>query len=98
MCHTSCLVRLLSGVVYVCVFHVVSFFFFSRRTLHTRCPLLTGVLTCALPISPDRRRPQRRVAVCAGRRHHSGRGTCTACRCRSAVPGCSSRRNYGSAG
>src|SRR3546814_8954673 len=31
-------------------------FFFSRRRRHTRCALVTGVQTCALPISvPDRR-------------------------------------------
>src|SRR3546814_4022249 len=28
------------------------FFFFSSRRLHTRCALVTGVQTCALPISP----------------------------------------------
>src|SRR3546814_4245048 len=28
-----------------------SFFFFSSRRLHTRCALVTGVQTCALPIS-----------------------------------------------
>src|SRR3546814_4599142 len=27
------------------------FFFFSSRRLHTRCALVTGVQTCALPIS-----------------------------------------------
>src|SRR3546814_16794131 len=27
------------------------FFFFSSRVLHTRCALVTGVQTCALPIS-----------------------------------------------
>src|SRR3546814_3540145 len=27
-----------------------SFFFFSSRRLHTRCALVTGVQTCALPI------------------------------------------------
>src|SRR3546814_9371246 len=31
----------------VCVFH---FFFFSSRRRHTRCALVTGVQTCALPI------------------------------------------------
>src|SRR3546814_3856710 len=31
----------------------VSFFFSSRRR-HTRCALVTGVQTCALPISSDR--------------------------------------------
>src|SRR3546814_2621663 len=28
-------------------------FFFSNRKRHTRCALVTGVQTCALPISPD---------------------------------------------
>src|SRR3546814_8481126 len=33
-------------------------FFFSSRRRHTRCALVTGVQTCALPISPTcRRRP-----------------------------------------
>src|SRR3546814_18545339 len=30
---------------------VVIFFFFSSRRRHTRCALVTGVQTCALPIS-----------------------------------------------
>src|SRR3546814_1925139 len=30
---------------------VVDMFFFSGRSLHTRCALVTGVQTCALPIS-----------------------------------------------
>src|SRR3546814_4961972 len=29
------------------------FFFFSSRRRHTRCALVTGVQTCALPISGD---------------------------------------------
>src|SRR3546814_7608051 len=29
-------------------------FFFSSRRRHTRCALVTGVQTCALPIYPDR--------------------------------------------
>src|SRR3546814_7415928 len=29
-------------------------FFFSSRRRHTRCALVTGVQTCALPISPKR--------------------------------------------
>src|SRR3546814_16127532 len=34
---------------------VLMFFFFSSRRRHTRCALVTGVQTCALPISaPDR--------------------------------------------
>src|SRR3546814_7701612 len=33
---------------------VVSVFFFSSRRRHTRCALVTGVQTCALPISLHR--------------------------------------------
>src|SRR3546814_7004895 len=29
-------------------------FFFSSRRRHTRCALVTGVQTCALPILPDK--------------------------------------------
>src|SRR3546814_17943910 len=37
----------------MCVlFMSVLFFFFSSRRRHTRCALVTGVQTCALPISP----------------------------------------------
>src|SRR3546814_16273315 len=31
---------------------MIFFFFFSSRRRHTRCALVTGVQTCALPISP----------------------------------------------
>src|SRR3546814_4098641 len=34
---------------------VVTWFFFSSRRRHTRCALVTGVQTCALPISPPPR-------------------------------------------
>src|SRR3546814_2892993 len=34
----------------MCVF--VLYFFFSSRRRHTRCALVTGVQTCALPIFP----------------------------------------------
>src|SRR3546814_2038485 len=30
--------------------HTICFFFFSSRRRHTRCALVTGVQTCALPI------------------------------------------------
>src|SRR3546814_9878435 len=33
------------------MFFLVFFFFFSSRRRHTRCALVTGVQTCALPIS-----------------------------------------------
>src|SRR3546814_3132607 len=36
-------------VMFVCL--VVFIFFFSSRRRHTRCALVTGVQTCALPIS-----------------------------------------------
>src|SRR3546814_9728906 len=32
-------------------FSLILFFFFSSRRRHTRCALVTGVQTCALPIS-----------------------------------------------
>src|SRR3546814_15450976 len=36
--------------MYVILFCYVLFFFFSSRRRHTRCALVTGVQTCALPI------------------------------------------------
>src|SRR3546814_2124471 len=35
----------------LCLLCVRLFFFFSSRRRHTRCALVTGVQTCALPIS-----------------------------------------------
>src|SRR3546814_1941123 len=35
----------------ICSFSLSLFFFFSSRRRHTRCALVTGVQTCALPIS-----------------------------------------------
>src|SRR3546814_10799008 len=35
------------------VFFFLWFFFFSSRRRHTRCALVTGVQTCALPICQD---------------------------------------------
>src|SRR3546814_3488088 len=41
-------------VIYVCLKHKMVYelriFFFSSRRRHTRCALVTGVQTCALPI------------------------------------------------
>src|SRR3546814_5912606 len=34
-------------------FHICSVFFFSSRRRHTRCALVTGVQTCALPICTE---------------------------------------------
>src|SRR3546814_8969072 len=36
--------------MYICVKVLVSWFFFCSRRRHTRCALVTGVQTCALPI------------------------------------------------
>src|SRR3546814_6079373 len=36
--------------MYRCFIYSVWFFFFSSRRRHTRCALVTGVQTCALPI------------------------------------------------
>src|SRR3546814_6305983 len=41
-------------------------FFFSSRRRHTRCALVTGVQTCALPILPQRRNAQVAQAGDAG--------------------------------
>src|SRR3546814_5358095 len=41
------------------------FFFFSSRRRHTRCALVTGVQTCALPISILSGKPERIDAVAA---------------------------------
>src|SRR3546814_6542355 len=45
--------------VYLCTSYCIGFylFFFSSRRRHTRCALVTGVQTCALPISHDRAVP-----------------------------------------
>src|SRR3546814_5259804 len=46
----------------MCCFHILLFFFSSKRR-HTRCALVTGVQTCALPISTaSRLRPEAVVA------------------------------------
>src|SRR3546814_5936789 len=36
---------------FICFLSFCLFFFFSSRRRHTRCALVTGVQTCALPIS-----------------------------------------------
>src|SRR3546814_1737239 len=63
-------VLLVPGGYSVLVRFVVLFFFSSRRR-HTRCALVTGVQTCALPIYPARvlpafrPRPRRAPPPCA---------------------------------
>src|SRR3546814_9729781 len=56
MCGSHCM------ILYFDVWFVFLFFFSSRRR-HTRCALVTGVQTCALPIYPRQSRWRR----------HSGR-------------------------
>src|SRR3546814_5707340 len=46
-------------VVVVCI---SIFFFFSSRRRHTRCALVTGVQTCALPICPRLHKGNRDMA------------------------------------
>src|SRR3546814_8934598 len=40
-------------IFYFCFFSFCFIFFFSSRRRHTRCALVTGVQTCALPISNE---------------------------------------------
>src|SRR3546814_7061824 len=46
---------------------VFLFFFFSSRRRHTRCALVTGVQTCALPIWPPGLRPTYFPRRCNGK-------------------------------
>src|SRR3546814_8323775 len=48
------------------------FFFFSSRRRHTRCALVTGVQTCALPISPKITNPQ---CICSNEAYHMQRSS-----------------------
>src|SRR3546814_4121679 len=45
------------NVFYYTFTYVMCFFFFSSRRRHTRCALVTGVQTCALPLISIRRIP-----------------------------------------
>src|SRR3546814_10355547 len=45
-----CCYLLILLFVWYLMFFCVFFFFFSSRRRHTRCALVTGVQTCALPI------------------------------------------------
>src|SRR3546814_2815754 len=58
-----CECRGIVAVYVVWCLMIVCFFFFSSRRRHTRCALVTGVQTCALPIS---RRLERALAESAG--------------------------------
>src|SRR3546814_14708337 len=66
----------MASISVVVVYILVFLFFFSSRRRHTRCALVTGVQTCALPISPAPPprnstgttccRPIDRASCCAG--------------------------------
>src|SRR3546814_3264991 len=49
------------------VLHSLWYFFFSSRRRHTRCALVTGVQTCALPIYPVERLAALRLDGVQGR-------------------------------
>src|SRR3546814_18068349 len=49
--------------IFMCVLRYYLFFFFSSRRRHTRCALVTGVQTCALPIYASSRWVGRDAAV-----------------------------------
>src|SRR3546814_5431592 len=57
--------------IIVCVF-----FFFSSRRRHTRCALVTGVQTCALPIFPARCGGPDPSTAAAGRARAAGWPPC----------------------
>src|SRR3546814_8210393 len=48
---------------------MLCWFFFSSRRRHTRCALVTGVQTCALPICLSCRAGRRVASPACGRRH-----------------------------
>src|SRR3546814_7864360 len=48
------LCKIIQFVYYIFCYFLLYFFFFSSRRRHTRCALVTGVQTCALPIWPSR--------------------------------------------
>src|SRR3546814_1551914 len=58
------------SIVCICLFYtsVCIFFFFSSRRRHTRCALVTGVQTCALPICAE----DRQLAGATARRRDIG--------------------------
>src|SRR3546814_18861616 len=80
---------------------VVVVFFFSSRRLHTRCALVTGVQTCALPIWWCRRaRPSawlRCIARAGWAAADTSRPDCRGRRCcgRPCRPGCHAWRRPG---
>src|SRR3546814_9249606 len=74
-----CTFAVCTGVVGVLLAFVFSFFFSSRRR-HTRCALVTGVQTCALPIC--RCRALRDLQPRRSAEHPRGQLACRALRTR----------------
>src|SRR3546814_10506349 len=70
-------------VLVIVFFFVFFFFFFSSRRRHTRCALVTGVQTCALPISlpPVRAQVAQPVPVAAASSAASIRNWCATAGC-----------------
>src|SRR3546814_10039012 len=75
MSYCICFYYSLSGLSFlVCIFSscfFLVFFFFSSRRRHTRCALVTGVQTCALPIWSAGR------TECVGQQDVAVRGDCS---------------------
>src|SRR3546814_3763225 len=64
---------MICAVAIVCMRWIMLYsFFFSSRRRHTRCALVTGVQTCALPIS--RRLGEAGIEEAAGRRGDHAEG------------------------
>src|SRR3546814_1496177 len=53
LCFFGCSFFVYSLLHCICLVCSVLLFFFSSRRRHTRCALVTGVQTCALPILPS---------------------------------------------
>src|SRR3546814_6873821 len=53
LCVWSLCISYLFFLVFFIFYCISIFFFFSSRRRHTRCALVTGVQTCALPISTE---------------------------------------------
>src|SRR3546814_8622055 len=69
--YSLCIVSVFFCAYFFFLMYWSFFFFFSSRRRHTRCALVTGVQTCALPISAARR--IRRTSGCASTRWCRGR-------------------------
>src|SRR3546814_7988371 len=60
--------------IYVLTVLIVLVFFFSSRRRHTRCALVTGVQTCALPISAWAPLADTAIQIRAAAHFHRGEG------------------------